>query len=195
MYDNRGTVEYQDIPSIAERRKQSPYSFLPARSAELCANPKLDFRHSVLIYPVREPARTCNLILPAGSRIHRTASHGPRASAHGDDPTGLGAYFDCRGQDQLFFAPLAPTSLATLAAPALSYAGNLWAGHRKSASNIASFCPSFKFLVPGRNSRFTSGDFPDNSYIRYPAWGEMSGQPAYAGRFPGVIARSGRTSP
>src|ERR1700676_1106787 len=31
------------------------------------------------------------------------------------------------GQDRLFFAPLPPTSLATLAIPELSYAGNLWA--------------------------------------------------------------------
>src|ERR1700722_15796490 len=31
------------------------------------------------------------------------------------------------GQDRLFFAPLAPTSLASLAVPALSYSGNLWA--------------------------------------------------------------------
>src|SRR4029077_9292163 len=31
------------------------------------------------------------------------------------------------GQDYLFFAPLAPTSLATLATPALSYSGDLWA--------------------------------------------------------------------
>src|SRR5215472_2245966 len=31
------------------------------------------------------------------------------------------------GQDRLFFVPLSPTSLATLATPALSYAGNLWA--------------------------------------------------------------------
>ena len=31
------------------------------------------------------------------------------------------------GQDRLFFVPLAPTSIATLATPALSYAGNLWA--------------------------------------------------------------------
>ena len=31
------------------------------------------------------------------------------------------------GQDSLFFAPLAPTSIASLAVPPLSYAGNLWA--------------------------------------------------------------------
>ncbi len=30
------------------------------------------------------------------------------------------------GQDSLFFAPLSPTSIATLAVPALAYSGNLW---------------------------------------------------------------------
>ena len=30
------------------------------------------------------------------------------------------------GQDSLFFAPLSPTSIATLAIPALAYSGNLW---------------------------------------------------------------------
>ncbi len=30
------------------------------------------------------------------------------------------------GQDRLFFAPLSPTSIASLSAPPLSYAGNLW---------------------------------------------------------------------
>ena len=50
------------------------------------------------------------------------------------------------GQDRLFFAPLAPTSLATLAIPALSYSGNLWAWtpqvrveHRIVLSDASSF--------------------------------------------------------
>ena len=31
------------------------------------------------------------------------------------------------GQDSSFFSPLSPTSFASLAVPALNYAGNLWA--------------------------------------------------------------------
>jgi hypothetical protein len=46
-----------------------------------------------------------------------------QASAHLDWPdTSL-----IIGQESLFFSPLSPTSYATLAEPALSYAGNLWA--------------------------------------------------------------------
>jgi hypothetical protein len=87
------------------------------------------------------------------------------------------------GQDGLFFTPLAPTSLATLAVPALSYAGNLWAWtpqvrieHRFVVSDTSSVS------VQGGILDSLSGDFPADPYIRFPTWGEMSGQPAYASR-------------
>ena len=87
------------------------------------------------------------------------------------------------GQDRLFFAPLAPTSLATLAIPALSYAGNLWAWtpqvrveHRVVLSESSSL--SFQ----GGILDSVSGDIPREYYNRYPSWGEQSGQPAYAMR-------------
>src|SRR5437879_3900909 len=86
------------------------------------------------------------------------------------------------GQDTLFFAPLAPTSLASLAVPALSYSGNLWGwipqirverrstlGEGKTLSLQAGILDSF------------SGDIPNyESYVRQASWGEQSGQPAYA---------------
>ena len=85
------------------------------------------------------------------------------------------------GQDRLFFAPLAPTSLATLATPALSYAGNLWAWmpqvrveHRVAFSNDSTL--SFQGGILDN----LTGDTPVNNYERYPSWGEQSGQPAYA---------------
>ena len=87
------------------------------------------------------------------------------------------------GQDRLFFAPLAPTSLATLAIPALSYAGNLWAWtpqvrveHRIVLSDASSL--SFQ----GGILDIVTGDMPPDDYDRYPTWGEQSGQPAYAAR-------------
>jgi hypothetical protein len=87
------------------------------------------------------------------------------------------------GQDGLFFVPLAPTSLATLATPALSYAGNLWAWapqvrieHRMSLSDASSVV-----LQAGILDSLT-GDLPLPGYNRYPSWGELSGQPAYAVR-------------
>jgi hypothetical protein len=86
------------------------------------------------------------------------------------------------GQDTLFFAPLAPTSLASLAVPALSYSGNLWGWipqirveHRstlaegKTLSFQAGILDSFSGDVPG-----------SEYYARQASWGEQSGQPAYA---------------
>jgi hypothetical protein len=87
------------------------------------------------------------------------------------------------GQDRLFFAPLAPTSLATLAIPALSYAGNLWAWmpqvrveHRVVLSDDSSL--SFQGGILDN----LTGDQPRDNFDRYPSWGELSGQPAYAAR-------------
>jgi hypothetical protein len=87
------------------------------------------------------------------------------------------------GQDRLFFAPLAPTSLATLATPALSYAGNLWAWtpqvrveHRVVLSDASSL--SFQGGILDN----LSGDTPDDRYDRAPTWGEQSGQPGFGVR-------------
>jgi hypothetical protein len=87
------------------------------------------------------------------------------------------------GQDYLFFAPLAPTSMASLALPALSYAGNLWSWtpqirveHRITLSDRSSIS-----LQAGILDSF-SGDLPEDGADRYPSWGEMSGLPAFAGR-------------
>jgi hypothetical protein len=87
------------------------------------------------------------------------------------------------GQDYLFFAPLAPTSLASTAIPALSYAGNLWAWtpqvrveHRVTLSDTSKLT-----FAAGILDSF-SGDIPYSTTERYPSWGEESGQPAYAAR-------------
>ena len=87
------------------------------------------------------------------------------------------------GQDRLFFVPLAPTSLATLATPALSYAGNLWGWapqvrveHRVIISDNSSL--SFQ----GGILDSLTGDSPPDQFDRYPSWGELSGQPAFAAR-------------
>jgi hypothetical protein len=86
------------------------------------------------------------------------------------------------GQDSLFFAPLSPTSLSSLAVPALSYSGNLWnwapqvrIEHRKELSDASSL-----LFQAGILDSFT-GDVPAQS-PRFPTEGEQSGQPAYAAR-------------
>ena len=87
------------------------------------------------------------------------------------------------GQDFLFFAPLVPTSLASLAIPALSYSGNLWGWtpqvrveHRVALSETS------KITVQAGILDQLSGDTPQSEYGRTAAWGEESGQPGYAGR-------------
>jgi hypothetical protein len=87
------------------------------------------------------------------------------------------------GQDSLFIAPLSPTSIASLAVPAMSYSGNLWAWtpqvrveHRVTVSDDSSL------LLQGGILDSLSGEEPYSEYARYPTWGESSGQPAYAAR-------------
>ena len=87
------------------------------------------------------------------------------------------------GQDELFFSPRAPTSFASLAIPALSYAGNLWSWtpqihleHRFTLSETSSL------LVQGGILDNLTGDAPADSYSRSPHAGELSRQPAYASR-------------
>ena len=86
------------------------------------------------------------------------------------------------GQDALFISPLTPTSLASLAVPALSYSGNLWTWtpqirveHRIHLSSDSSL-----LLAAGILDSLT-GDIPTQQY-RSPTVGEQSGQPAYASR-------------
>jgi hypothetical protein len=85
------------------------------------------------------------------------------------------------GQDGIFFAPLSPTTLSSLAIPALSYSGNLW-----------SWTPQLRIehrFVLSENSGIRiqagildslTGDIPRFQSYRYPTVGEASGQPAYA---------------
>jgi len=86
------------------------------------------------------------------------------------------------GQDSLFFAPLTPTTLASLAIPAFSYTGNLWSWapqirieHRVTLSDAS------KVLFQVGILDSLTGDVPQENY-RYPTAGEQSGQPAYASR-------------
>ena len=86
------------------------------------------------------------------------------------------------GQDSIFFAPGSPTSFASLAIPALSYAGNLWnwvpqlrVEHRVSLGEDSNLLLQGGILDP------VSGD-PIYRYYRQPQAGELSRQPAYGTR-------------
>src|ERR1700689_1108341 len=86
------------------------------------------------------------------------------------------------GQDTLFFAPLLPTSLASVAIPALSYSGNLWVWtpQIRVEHRVALSGDSGLLLQAGILDSLTS-DYPDPE-DRVPSEGEQSGQPAYAAR-------------
>jgi hypothetical protein len=84
------------------------------------------------------------------------------------------------GQDAIFFAPLTPTTLSSLAIPALSYTGNLWSWtpqvrieHRFALSENSGLRIQAGILDS------LTGDVPEQA-LRSPSVGEESGQPAYA---------------
>jgi hypothetical protein len=87
------------------------------------------------------------------------------------------------GQDGLFFAPLTPTSLASVAEPALAYTGNLWSWtpqirveHRFTVSENSSFSVQAGILDG------LTGQIPVLDYYRVPQAGEASYSPAVATR-------------
>jgi hypothetical protein len=87
------------------------------------------------------------------------------------------------GQDVLFLSPLAPTSLASLAQPALAYSGNLWSWtpqlrveHRMDIRGGSNFTVQAGILDP------LTGATPADAFYRMPQAGEASRQPAYATR-------------
>lgn len=87
------------------------------------------------------------------------------------------------GQDSLFFVPLAPSSLASLAVPALAYAGDLWSWTPQiRIEHRIPLTDGSHLLLQGGILDSLSGDVASAGYERYPTWGERSGQPAYAAR-------------
>ena len=86
------------------------------------------------------------------------------------------------GQDNTFFSPLSPTSFASLAIPAFSYAGNLWGWipqvrveHRFHLSEGQSV------MLQGGILDNVTGELP-SAFAPFAQAGESSGQPAYAAR-------------
>jgi hypothetical protein len=87
------------------------------------------------------------------------------------------------GQDGIFFSPNSPTSFASLAVPALSYAGNLWSWvpqirveHRVVLGEESTLMFQGGILDP------VSGEAPGTGYYRQAGPGESSRQPAYGTR-------------
>jgi hypothetical protein len=91
------------------------------------------------------------------------------------------------GQDAIFFSPNSPTSFATLAIPALTYAGNLWSWvpqirveHKVALGEESSLIFQGGILDPVSGE--APGTVPGTSYYRQAGPGEASRQPAYGAR-------------
>ena len=87
------------------------------------------------------------------------------------------------GQDALFISPNSPTSFATLAMPALTYAGNLWGWipqlrveHRVPVGDTSNLQFQAGILDP------VTGEIPGTNFYRGPGPGESARQPAYGTR-------------
>ena len=85
------------------------------------------------------------------------------------------------GQDALFISPLSPTSFASLATPAFSFAGNLW-GWTPQLRLEHRFTVADQQTVTVQAGVLDNLDweYPYNSFYRTAQASELSGQPAYA---------------
>ncbi len=85
------------------------------------------------------------------------------------------------GQDSLFISPLAPTSFASLATPALAYAGNLWGWTPQiRVEHRFDFSSDKTLTVQAGILDNLNWEPPADSFVRIAQAGEQSGQPAYA---------------
>ena len=183
MFENRGTVENSDFPLLAESQQSQFLSsggsfggsvrqsqigiegFGPTiAGAQTSANLEFDFAGGFPEVPNGTSFGIMRL------RTGTVRFDWPKTAV-------------VAGQDTLFFVPNNPTSLATLAVPALAYSGTLWnwtpqvrVEHKFALSEADSL------LIQGGILDSLTGDTPPSSYYRVPSWGENSGQPAYATR-------------
>jgi hypothetical protein len=183
MFENRGTVENSDFPLLAENQQSQFLSsggsfggsvrqsqigidaFGPTiAGAQTSANLEFDFSGGFPEVPngtsfgiMRLRTGTVRLDWPTTSLV--------------------------AGQDTLFFVPNNPTSLATLAVPALAYSGTLWNwAPQVRVEHKFALSESNSLLIQGGILDSLTGDTPPSSYYRVPTAGENSGQPAYATR-------------
>ena len=184
MYDNRGMVDNQDFPELAQPPQLETFFVSPSSFGGTLRQSQIRVQ---AFGPDVAGARTSTDLQFdfAGGFPHtwNGVATGLVRLRTGTVRLDWANTSIVAGQDHLFFAPLAPTSLATLATPALSYAGNLWSWTpqvRIEHRIVLSDTSSFSFQAGILDS--LSGDKPDDENVRYPAWGEESGQPAYAAR-------------
>lgn len=190
VFSNRGNVDNQDVPGLAEGR--GPLD----TNAVFGATVRQSMIGLDVFGPTFAGARTHGEIqtdffggfpstldgVSAGVMRIRTAT------IHMDwHDTSLVA-----GQDTLFFSPLSPTSFASLAEPALAYSGNLWTW-------VPQIRVEHHFNLSGKSGLLLQGGIldsltgePTDSFYRGAQAGEKSGQPAYATRLAWTGSAFGR---
>lgn len=181
LFGNNGTVDSADVPFVAT----------PALNGDIGGSFGGTVRQSQIRFEVFGPQ-------VAGARTHGDMTMDFAGGfPNTDNGVALGfarmrtmtLNFDWKdtslvaGQDAPFFSPLSPTSLATLAQPALSYAGNLWTWipqirltHRIATGEASQLSVEGGVLDP------LSGEAPPLEFDRAPQAGEGSRQPAVATR-------------
>ena len=87
------------------------------------------------------------------------------------------------GQDAPLFSPLSPTSVATLATPALAYMGNLWTWvPQLRVERRVALSDSSNISLSAGVLDSVSGEPPSGTFYRGPQAGESSRQPGYGTR-------------
>lgn len=181
LFSNRGTVDNQDVPSIA----LAPSAF------DAKGNFGGTLRQSEVGLEVFGPrlagARTTGDIQFDLGGGFPTTDNGVTAGLFRLRTATMRMDWSrtsvVAGQDNIFFSPLSPTSFASLIVPALNYAGNLWAWvpqvrveHRFDLSAVSNVT-----LEGGVLDNLT-GETPPFQSQRVPQAGERSSQPGYAVR-------------
>ena len=183
MFENRGTVENLDFPLLAENPQ---FQFLPTEGSFGGSIRQSQIGIQAFGPTVAGAQTSANLQFDfAGGfpEVPNGTSFGIMRLRTGTVRLDWPKTSFVAGQDTLFFVPNNPTSLATLAVPALAYSGTLWnwapqvrIEHKFAVSESGSL------LMQGGILDSLSGDTPPSSYYRVPTWGEKSAQPAYAAR-------------
>lgn len=181
VFSNRGNVDNQDVPGVAEGRGPLDSNAVfgaTVRQSEIGAE---------VFGPTLAGARTYGEIqmdffggFPDTSNGVSTGILRIRTATVQMDwhNTSLVA-----GQDALFFSPLAPTSFASLAQPALAYSGNLWAWTPQiRVEHHFNLSEKSGVILQGGILDSLTGEPPVYSSYRSAQAGEKSGQPAYATR-------------
>lgn len=192
VFDNRGSVDNFDVPQLAQQPSPS------ASNAAFGATVRQSTIGLDVFGPTLAGARTYGEVetdffggfpdapngVTAGIMRIRTAT------IHLDwNNTSVVV-----GQDGLFFAPLSPTSFASLAEPAFAYSGTLWAWvPQVRVEQRFHFSDQSALVLQGGILDSLSGEAPAYNFYRTADAGEASGQPAYATRLAWTGSAFGRS--